>query len=378
MGHHVTVVGSSFSHSRQQQPKTQGRATLERLDGIRYLWLWGPQYAAKGTLGRVLSMFIFVVQLLLPNKILGEKYDVVVASSPPPFIIYPAFWRARQKDAKLIYDMRDLWPLTLTIIGNYSSAHPFVWLMQKAENFACRNVDVVTAAPKNCEAYLKGKGLLAGKFIFIGNGLLSPELSSSCTEIDKGLHVRLKEIREQADTIVGYAGALGVANAMDVLVKAASHTDQSVHYIIVGDGPKLKTLKAECQKYDLCQRFHFLGQVKPDDVQQVLSYVDILYAGLLSKPLYQYGASLTKLNDYMIAGKPIIYAANDPGNAVEQSGCGIVCEAEDHNEVAQAILKMSLWPEKQKNEHGSLGKTWVLQHNTLNAQMLSLLKFLGR
>jgi len=171
MGYEVTVVASSFSHSRQTQPEAnKGWITEENIDGIRYLWLWGPRYSAQSSLGRVFSMFVFVLQLFFPDKRLKENYDVVVLSSPPPFGIYPAYRLAKKKQAKLIFDVRDLWPLTLKELGGYSARHPFVWLMQKAEDYACRNADLVTAVARNSENYLKSRGL----------GEVVPEIRTVC------------------------------------------------------------------------------------------------------------------------------------------------------------------------------------------------------
>ncbi|MCR2730922.1 glycosyltransferase WbuB, partial [Salmonella enterica] len=76
---------------------------------------------------------------------------------PHPFAIYPAARLARRYGARLIYDIRDLWPLTPILLGNYSQRHPFIRLLQAAEDYACRHADLVTAVPRNAEAYLRGR-----------------------------------------------------------------------------------------------------------------------------------------------------------------------------------------------------------------------------
>lgn len=372
MGHEVTVVASSFSHSRQAQPMTKGRITEENIDGIRYLWLWGPRYSGQSALGRVLSMFVFVLQLFFPDKRLKEKYDVVVLSSPPPFAMYPAYWLAKRQKAKLIYDIRDLWPLTLKELGGYSARHPFIWLMQKAEDFACRKADLVTAVPQNSEDYLKGRGLKADRFMPVGNGLLDTKGHKSAP-LPSELRQSLSAIKQQAGLVVGYTGALGLANSMDTLLYAAAKTDDNIHILIIGGGPELEALKQLSQDLAIENRVHFAGSVSPDQVAACLEFMDVTYVGLLNRQFYKFGASLTKLNDYMNAAKPIIYAAEDLHNAVEQSGCGICCPAENPRAAAEALMEMAGLSASDRRDLGEKGRLWLHENNMVPAQMAALL-----
>lgn len=373
MGHEVTVVASSFSHSRLAQPGTKGWVTEENIDGIRYLWLWGPRYSAQRAIGRVLSMFVFVLQLFFPDKRLKEKYDVVVLSSPPPFAIYPAYWLAKRQKFRLVYDVRDLWPLTLKELGGYSARHPFIWLMQKAEDFACRKADLVTAVPQNGEDYLKGRGLKADRFMPLGNGLLDAQGENKPVSLPTDLSEALSVIKRRAGLVVGYTGALGLANSMDTLLYAAARTDDSIHILIIGGGPELEPLKRLCHDLAIEDRVHFVGPVNPAQMGACLEFIDVAYAGLLNRRFYKFGASLTKLNDYMAAAKPIIYAAEDLHNAVEQSGCGICCPAEDPVAAAEALTRMAALPASDRRDLGTKGKLWLHENNMLSAQMAALL-----
>jgi glycosyltransferase involved in cell wall biosynthesis len=374
MGYEVTVVASSFSHSRQTQPEAnKGWITEENIDGIRYLWLWGPRYSAQSSLGRVFSMFVFVLQLFFPDKRLKENYDVVVLSSPPPFAIYPAHRLAKKKRAKLIFDVRDLCPLTLKELGGYSARHPFVWLMQKAEDYACRNADLVTAVARNSENYLKSRGLGENLFIPVGNGLLETKDINKPTPLSAELFEILSDIKQRAGLIVGYTGAIGLANAMDTLIYATVETDDSIHILLVGAGPEVEELRNLCHDLGIENRVHFVGSVKPDQVATCLEFIDVAYVGLLNRRFYEFGASLTKLNDYMNAAKPIIYAAEDIHNAVEQSGCGICCPAQDAAAVAEALTKMADLSVNDRRELGEKGKLWLYENNTVLGQMTAML-----
>ena len=72
--------------------------------------------------------------------------------------------------------------------------------------------------------------------------------------------------------------------------------------------------------------------------------------------------SPTKLNDFMLAGKPIISAIEAPGNIVEESGAGISCAAESPEELAKAILKMKSLPPAQRAQMGANGREWIIKN----------------
>jgi glycosyltransferase involved in cell wall biosynthesis len=318
-------------------------------------------------------MLIFVFQLLIPSKKLQGSYDVVVASCPPPLIIYSAYYLARRNKARLVYDIRDLWPLTLKELGGHSASHPFIWLMQKAENFACRNADLVTSVPHNSEAYLKSKGLGENKFLALGNGYLQDEPLDTPPQLSSDAIERLNVIRAEAALVVCYAGALGLANALGTLIKAVVDVP-GVHVLLLGDGPEKEALLDLSDQLKVQDRVHFLGRIPPQEVDLYFEFVDVAYIGLLKRELFKMGVSPTKLNTYMGAKKPIIYAIGDPDNNVEQSQGGISCPPESPKSV-QAVLEVFMsMSEAERKEMGNRGYEWLLANNTLDVQIKTFLQ----
>lgn len=112
-GHNVTIVASSESHVRTKSPVITGDITEENIDGINYIWLNTPPYQGNN-IGRVKNMFAFIFKIKqYENYILGKyRPNVVIASSTYPFDIYPATSIARKSQAKLIFEVHDLWPLS--------------------------------------------------------------------------------------------------------------------------------------------------------------------------------------------------------------------------------------------------------------------------
>ena len=144
MGHKVTIVAASFSHLRSKQPKVNGNISEELIDDIQYIWIKTPSYEGNG-IRRVQNMLTFVGKLISLSRRLSKKLkpDVVIASSTYPLDIFPAYLVSRFSKAKLIFEVHDLWPLTPIKLGKMSKWHPFIVVLQIAEDFAYKNANKV-------------------------------------------------------------------------------------------------------------------------------------------------------------------------------------------------------------------------------------------
>jgi glycosyltransferase involved in cell wall biosynthesis len=374
-GHEVTIVASGFAHSRNENPKTTGRITQEWIDGIRYIWVWGNRYKQSDIVGRLISMSVFMAQCLLLPLPVQNDFDIVIASSPHPLSIYAARMFARRNRAKLVYDIRDLWPLALMQHGNSSSRNPVIMLMAHAEKYACRHADLVAAVPQNCEPYLRTRGLPPGKFLAVANGITEGQ---DRKESLPAKHAQLFD-RLQRDNYftVGYAGAMGVANALHALIEAVAKANSNIHAIFVGQGGHLDKLKTLAKTLNIADRVHFLDPVSRAQVASFLEKIDVAYLGLENKPIYKLGTSPTKLNDYMVAAKPVLYACGDAGSGVELSSSGIVCEPENAAQIADALNRFSKMTHDQLQEMGQSGREWILKNRLASEQAKQILSALG-
>lgn len=371
-GHEVTIVASGFSHSRNPNPATKHRITEELIDGIRYLWVWGNPYKQSDIIGRLLSISLFTLQCLLLPLPLEKDFDLVIASSPHPLAIYPARLYARRNKAKLVYDIRDLWPLALMQHGRVSSRNPVILLMGLAEKYACRHADLVTAVPQNCEPYLRTRGLPAGRFLAVANG--ATEENSPIAEMPQSHATLFDRLKEQSRFIIGYSGAIGLANGLHVLIEAVSKANQNIHAVLMGHGSHLEHLKSYASELDIQERIHFLEPVSRAQVRHFLEKVDVAYLGLENKPVYKLGTSPTKLNDYMLAGKPVLYACGDAGSAIERSGAGIICEPENADEITSAVNQFITMAGNERHAMGQRGREWLLKNQLISAQTESILE----
>ena len=360
MGHQVTIAAADYSHSRRQQPV----AGIEFIDGIRYVWLKTLHYRGNG-LGRICNMLLFLFRLFWEKRKIIDKYcpDVVIASSTYPLDNYPARWIAKKYHAKFVYEVHDLWPLSPMELGGMSSFHPFIFIMQIAEDYAYKKVDCVISMLPKAEQHMRDHGLSAGKFHYIPNGVIISDWSKDTIDLPQEHVLLLQKLRQEKQFIIGYAGGHSVSNALEFLLQAAQKVMTSnIVFVLVGDGQKKKELQSLADDYKINNVF-FLPAIQKEAIPKLLNQMDALYIGWHKSPLYQFGICPNKLFDYMMSGKPIIHSVEAGNDLVAESGCGISVAAEDSNAIAQALLKMQSLSPAERLVMGENGKKFVLANH---------------
>ncbi len=363
LGHGVTVVGASRSHLRIEQPRLSGSILEEEFEGVHYVWLRTPDYHGNG-MGRVLNILAFLAQLRRYRGRLARRWtpQVVIAASTYRFEVFSARAIARQCQARLIYEVRDLWPLTQIEVGGMSPWHPFVVALQRAENYAYRHADRVVCSLPGAEEHLRRHGLAAGRFTYIPNGIDVQLWGSHPLPLPAEHAGALAALRAQGRFLVGYAGMHGEANGLDTLVDAAAILkEQPIAFVLVGQGSEKVRLQEKAKRLDL-DAVKFLPAVVKASIPPLLDGMDALYLGWRKQPIYRFGISPNKLLDYMMAGKPVVHAvaaANDP---VAESGCGISCTPDDPAALAGALRELLGRSPQERAAMGRRGREHVLAH----------------
>jgi len=360
-GHQVTVAASSFSHLRRRNPMISSRTFEEMVDGIRYFWIRGPSYHGNG-LGRVRNMVSFVLGLFLHARRIGRA-DLVIASSTYPLDIIPAWWVAHRSGARLVFEVHDLWPLSPMELGGMSRWHPFILVMQCAENFAYRVSDKVVSLLPKADRHMIEHGMSPEKFVYLPNGICLDEWAAASEEVPSELHETLLARKALGEFLVGYAGAHGIANALTTLIDAAARLrNQSVCIVLIGEGPEKANLERLASDLGLVNII-FSAAVSKKAIPAVLAMFDVLYIASTRSPIYRFGISPNKLMDYMMAAKPIICAIEAGNDPVAEADCGLSIAPEDGQLLADAILSLRSLTVDQREKMGLRGRAYVTQHH---------------
>ena len=245
LGHKVTIAAASQSHVRERNPSFRGLRKEQEIDGIQYLWFRTPSYSENG-LRRFLNILAFVFQLFWNRQMLGRTcHDgYVIASSTYPLDVPLGNIIARCGKAKLIYEVHDLWPLSPIELGGMSPKHPFIRLMQWAENYAYKHAACVLSLLPMAEPHMIEHGLASGKFHYVPNGINIEEWESVEQEAPEPQESVLRGLMAAERFIVGYTGGHGLANSLHTIIEAADQVrDTRAVFVLIGQGPEKRSLE---------------------------------------------------------------------------------------------------------------------------------------
>lgn len=366
-GHRVSIIAASYSHLRSSSPSLKERITHEVIEGINYFWIRTPRYQGRG-IGRIINMMIFSFMLIIKKtEIVHEcNPDVVIASSPHPFIIHGAFKIARSTDARLVFEVRDLWPLELIEVTKVSPWHPFLLMMQWVENYAYRNSDHVVSLLPKADGYMENHGMESHKFSYVPNGADVYGWQTNRTSLPEHHAEAIFKLKSKGHFIVGYAGSHGLPNALHILIEAAVLLkSEPVTFVLVGKGLEKLNLKRRVSELGL-ENIIFLDPILKTSIPAFLDLMDVLYIGWLKSPLYRFGISPNKLLDYMMSSKPIIHAVDAGNDLVAESHCGISIPPEDPGAIAKAVVSLMNMSDAERESMGLRGKEYVIEYHDYN------------
>jgi len=356
-GHRVRIVASSSSHLRAQAPELNGRQVLdETIDGIDYRWHATPAYRGNG-LGRAANMAAFVTALYrgAPRMAHNFQPDLVIASSTYPADIWPARRIAALAGARLAFEVHDLWPLSPMELGGMPAWHPFIVLMQAAEDYAYRHADTVISILPKAGAHMAARGMAPHKLHVVPNGVDLDEWDLPPLPLPAPAAAVLAQLRGQGRMVIGYAGSHGLANALDTLIDAATLLQgRPLAFVLAGAGPDKPALQRKAIAAGL-RDVHFLDPLAKRHMPALLRGFDLAYLGWRRQPLYRYGISPNKLGDYMMAARPILHAVEAANDPVAEAGCGLSLAPDDPAALAAAIARLAAMPAARRHELGRCG-----------------------
>jgi glycosyltransferase involved in cell wall biosynthesis len=356
-GNTVNVISSDSNHFGIY-PKYNKIYNYENINGIHLYRIKTSKYVKTVSIKRILSWIDFELKLFfLPiNKI--EKPDVIIVSSLSLLTILNGFRLKRHFKAKLIFEIRDIWPLSATELG-ISKRHPLVFLLGIIEKFGYKNSDLVVGTMPNLSEH-------------IYNILGSNKINSVCVpfgfdldyynnlKIDSDLF-RKKYSLPVHDFIIGYAGSIGRSNGLGSLIECAKHFsgDSRFMFFVLGDGDLKKTFVEET--YGLKNIF-FINKVAKDEVASFLNLCDILYFSSSNSEIWKYGWSPNKLIDYMMSGKPVLASYSGYQSMINEAKSGFFTPSEDSVELSYKIEGIYLLDKYDLHKIGLRGKEWLVKN----------------
>jgi glycosyltransferase involved in cell wall biosynthesis len=321
-GDEVTVLTGMPNHPTGVIPPEYRRAIRrrEQRDGYRVLrtWLYASpnEGIARKTIGHLSFMFSSV---LLGCRASGPA-DVVVVSSPTFFAIGAGWLLARLKRARLVVEVRDLWPAIFTELGVLTNRR-IIALLERLELAAYTAADTVIVVSDGFRANLIGRGVPAGKVHTIRNGVCPSEFDPGA-RADPRLRARLGA--GPGDCLVLYAGTHGISQGLTSVADAAARlAGEPVRFAFVGEGADKRRLADRVAELGL-HNVTLLPGIPHEQVPSLLAAADICLVPLRDVPLFS-AFIPSKLFECLAAGRPVVGAvAGEAAQILREAGAQVV------------------------------------------------------
>ena len=343
-GDAVTVLTGMPSHPTGVLPPQYRGAVRrwERCDGYRVLRTWLYATPNEGIARKTLGHLSFMVTSVLLGCWGSGSADVVVVSSPTFFSIGAAWVLARLKRARLVVEIRDLWPAIFVELGVLTSRR-LIRALERLELAAYTAADEVVVVSDGFRANLISRGVPPDKVHTIRNGVTLGDFDPGAAA-DPAVRARLGA--RPGDCLVLYVGTHGISQGLPAVADAAALlAGEPVHFAFVGEGADKGRLRARVARLGL-GNVTLRDGVPHSGVPALLATADICLAPLRHVPLFS-AFIPSKIFEYLAAGKAVVGGVNgETAQILREAGAAVV-PPEDSYALARAIRALAADPARR-------------------------------
>lgn len=352
----IIVITSSNNHMFKSGLQKRGIEVVS--PSVEYFRFKLPNYNPRNATRFIAMLSFALLCYTLPWRLRNRpKPDYILLSSMSLFPTISLTFLKRYYDSKLIYEIRDLWPLTPILLMNYSSYNPMIIWMKYLEIRAVRVAETIFAVMPKADQYLLTiDSNIRKRFVHLPNGY-DPDLIARNESVR-----RSRQIKNSAELVVCYTGTMGYANALGPLVDLLASDESLAKYfkfVFVGSGYLASTY---IDQIGHLGHVTFTGKVEKEKVLDYLIASDIAFIGWHNSELYKYGVSANKYFDYMASGIPILSAQEGIVDPVSDSGCGIITPNEMSG-IKRALMEFKNMKREEREAMGRIGLEYLKQNH---------------
>ncbi|MCK9621265.1 MAG: glycosyltransferase family 4 protein [Methylobacter sp.] len=304
-----------------------------------------------------LNYLSFVVSgmMFAPWMLRKKKYDIIFVYAPSPILqAIPAIFIGWLKSCPVVLSVQDLWPESLSATGHLQN-RTVLKLVEQVVRLIYRRTDLLLVQSRAFEAPVR-------------------ELASDTpiayypNSVDDTFAVPAKgELPAVAGLGDGFsvmfAGNIGTAQAVEVIVEAASLLKKyaDIHFVVLGEGSRWEWMRQEAQRRAL-SNLHLPGMFPVETMPGFMQQASALLVTLADREIFR-ATIPSKVQAYLAAGRPILACLNGEGaNLVAEAGAGLTVPAEDGRALAETVLQLYHMPSQEREAMGMRGRLYYEQH----------------
>lgn len=355
-GHLFTIVASDLSYvTGRQVVSRRGVFAKQEVAGVRVMRAYTYPSLHRSFGWRVISFFSFMLSSVWTSLQTG-RVDLVMGTSPPIFQAVSAWLVATLRRRPFLLEIRDLWPDFAIDIGVLRNP-VLIALSGLLERFLYARANHIMVNSPAYRDHLIGEGIPAHMLSLIPNGV-DPSMFDP--------HARGERVRQELGLngrfVVAYAGALGLANDIPTILRAAARLKDrpDIHVLLVGDGkerPQLENLARRMGLFNVT----FAGARPKSEIPELLAASDACVATLQDIPMFR-TTYPNKVFDYMAAGRPTVLAIDGViRDVIESAQGGTFVQPGNPEALAEGVLQYYKNPELRR-QHGLNARSYVAAH----------------
>lgn len=304
-GHKVTVITSSHNKKTEKQ--------IDR--NYEVLYSYSTKKIKKSSFHRLFNNLIFGITSYFKVILKIKNIDVVVTTSPPPLISLFGYAIAKNKRAKLVYDVRDIWPDVAIEMNSFKKGSIYDKVFSFIAKFMYKHSDIITTVSPGKVEKMK-KYTESSKVKYIPNGF-----DDEFTKFELDYDIVKKYNLDNKFTMV-YIGNVGLAQNLDALVELAIYKKENtkIQFLIFGDGAYKEKIEKTIKEKSL-KNIKIAGKIEYSKVQTILKYSKISFVSLKNNNMTD--SIPTKMFDALGIGCPVLLlASGDSCKILKKSGLG--------------------------------------------------------
>ena len=249
-------------------------------------------------------------------------------------------------------------------------------LVRAVENYNLKNSTLIVVVSNVLKDSLVNQGLDENRILVNPNGISEDNYSPEIKAVDI-----INEYNFKNKTVIGFIGTFGQWHGTENLVSSFGKLIQNhpeyrkcLALLMIGDGLRMKEVKALINKYQIEDIVTLTGVVPQSEGPRYLSVCDILVNATVPNPDgSKFFGSPTKLFEYMAMGKGIISSDMDQMSEIlEHNRTAILVKPGDIQDLMHGI-KTLVDNEKLRNEIGQNAREVVVTKYTWDIHVKRIL-----
>lgn len=355
-GHELVIVASDLNYQTGKRTlEHSGIYAEQNFDGVRVLRSYIYPALHRSYFWRIISFFSFMFSSVW-TALQVKDADLIMGTTPPIFQAVSAWFVALVRRKPFLLEVRDLWPefgVSMGVLKNPVIIALARWL----EKFLYARATHILVNSPAYRDYMIAKGVPENKVTYIAYGtdvdMFNPSIDGSSIR---------KELNLEDKFVVLYAGALGQANDLDTLLRAADRLkkEERIRFVLFGDGKERARLESEAKSKNLSNVI-FAGTRPKKDMPLIVASADACLAILQDIPMFR-TTYPNKVFDYMAAGRATVLVIDGVSRElIESSNGGVYVQPSDDAALAQSILALSNDPARVK-QMGTDARAYLVKH----------------